>query len=152
LRPQRLTTERIATQEQQLRRVMPHEAGVVAVLVPAGDAVHPLPHQIDLHVLHPAGIAGVRQCFSQRRGDAEVIIEQAQQQRAGVAAAARPIEARYQWLHERTTEQDVSGRAPITRQKASKYQKWCSAPHFYHTDGLLALAMTNSPTDAQSLV
>ncbi len=102
-----------------MRRVMPEAGGVVAVLVPAGDAIDALPRQIELVVLYAARIPHVRQRGRQRFGAAEPIVEQAEQDRARVAAAVRPIEPRHEWLHERTIEQDVSGHALLAHQKAS---------------------------------
>jgi hypothetical protein len=51
-------------------------------------------------VLHEARILRVWQRGSQRLGDAELIVEQAEQDRVRVAAAVRLIERRREWLRE----------------------------------------------------
>jgi hypothetical protein len=61
----------------------------------------------------------IRQRIGERSGDAEVVIEQPQQQRTGVTAAARPIETRHQRFHELVTEYDFSGRASLAHQKVA---------------------------------
>ena len=96
-------------------------------------------------MLHAAGITRIRQRARQRGRDPQAIIEQAQQHRASVAAAAWLIEVRLEWLHERSAEQNVSGRAMLAHQKASTCRKWRVVPYFYHTEGLLAMALANNP-------
>jgi hypothetical protein len=61
LRTERFTLERITVQEQQLGGIEPQAGRVVAVLVTAGDAVHALPHEVEMGVPHSAGIAVVGQ-------------------------------------------------------------------------------------------
>ena len=145
LRSQRVTADRISTNEQLVDRIMCKTTRIVAVGVAACQTEDPLAEEIGDLVAHASESAGVVNAVGDPGRQPESLVDGLQQDGPSIGAGVGFVKGRHDWPRKKSWKQKTLCRRIRVQEKASSVRKSALDKLFLARGGFFVFNFVNNP-------